>query len=230
MGQITTRGSDILRQADEVTLTLQQRLEAGTGLLSHLQPLHEVVSGDGRGAIKEGIDTGQLESFEIPVADLSLPNDFVFSHLVRQPFTEQTIGHQLHTDLTRNLKLLAIVGRISKSFQDTFPFHKVLASVLGHETIVDILGIDRGCIDLGFTHSEEAPTSIADLKEAVEVFLCLGSVEEFRQGSEHQHVGRCGTMKVDATLVLSRVLDQLGLDPTKVIQLKEHVDDLSLTS
>ena len=46
MGQITTRGSDILRQADEVTLTLQQRLETCSGLLSHLQPLHEVVSGD----------------------------------------------------------------------------------------------------------------------------------------------------------------------------------------
>ena len=84
--------------------------------------------------------------------------------------------------------------------------------------VVDVFGSDsrRGHI----SKSKQAATGVACLQHGGELLLQWTTVEEFGWGTKQKHVGRGFALELLGSLVVGGVLEQLGLDHTKVIQLK----------
>ena len=179
-----------------------------------------------RRVVNEGIGTGQLQGFEVTVRDLGFLDLLVLRVELGFTLTLQAVLDQQQTGFLAHHQSLVDVDDVGQRFQLVRQLFHVGVAVLVRQLDVHLFRCHVGRLVGRTAVAEEAAACIAGLQHRVQLFFGLAAVEQFGWSAEEHHVGRSATHDLLVANAVSRVLDQLLLDQTYVVQLQKRVQDL----
>ena len=200
--------------------------ECSTGVLGQLDGVVDMLVGDLRRVVDEGIGTGQLEHLEAAVGQLALLDLLVVRQLVGPGLTDQLVLIEQDAGGLGDHQLLVGVDDVGQVLQPVRQlFH--CGPVAGVGTIViHLLCSTQLAFGSGLDVAKEAPAGIARVEHAHQFFFVTGTIQQSARHTEHQQVRWRLANDLFAALVVRTFLDQLGLDEALVVQLNESVKDI----